>query len=257
MSDLLSEQHDNLLLLTLNRVDKHNAFDDHLLKALQTCLDEAKTNAKIRLVLLKANGRHFSAGADLAWMQRQLALSEEENIADARILARLMASLHHYPKPTLAVVHGRAMGGGAGLVAACDIGMAADNALFCFSEVKLGLTPAVISPYVIKAIGERPALDLFLSAETFDARRAFELGLVQHCVPEHELLAYALRYAEQIATYPPTAVMAAKDLVHHVAGQEINDDLEIECARRIAKQRVSAEAQACMHAFLNKQSRTT
>ncbi len=254
MSDILSELQDNILMVTLNRVTKHNAFDDVFLSDLQLILDNAQHNSDVNIIILKANGRHFSAGADLAWMQRMAQFSEEENIADAQILAKLMFTLHHHPKPTIAMVQGAAMGGGAGLVAACDIAIAATTANFCFSEVKLGLIPAVISPYVIKAIGERATMALFMSAETFDAKRAFELQLVQHCVPEEELLSYTLQYAKQMAQWPAGAVKAAKSLVRQVANQPINAQVQQLTASLIAKQRVSAEGQLGLNAFLNKSS---
>lgn len=254
MSDVLSELQENILLVTLNRVTKHNAFDDILLSDLQLILDNAQHNPDVSIIVLKANGRHFSAGADLAWMQRMAQFSEEENIADATILAKLMYTLHHHPKPTIAMVQGAAIGGGAGLVAACDIAIAASTASFCFSEVKLGLIPAVISPYVIKAIGERATLGLFMSAETFDARRAFELQLVQHCVSEEELSSYTLHYAKQIAQWPAGAVKAAKLLVRQIANQPINDKLQELTASLIAKQRVSLEGQNGLKTFLEKSS---
>ena len=251
MTDILSELQEHVLLITLNRISKHNAFDDTLLITLQKILDNAQDNPDVRVIVLKANGRHFSAGADLAWMQRMAQFSEEENVADARILARAMYTLHQHSKPTIAMVQGAAMGGGAGLVAACDLAIAAFTARFCFSEVKLGLTPAVISPYVIKAIGERAAMGLFMSAETFDAKRALELQLVQHCVPEEELLSYTLNYAQQIAQLPPGAVSAAKSLVRQVAPMPIDEELQQITATLIAKQRASAEGQHGLHTFLN------
>lgn len=252
MSDILTELQEHVLLVTLNRINKHNAFDDVILADLQLLLDEARDNPLVHVIVLKANGRHFSAGADLAWMQRMATFSEEENLADAKVLARLMYTLDQHPKPTIAMVHGAAFGGGAGLVAACDIAIAASTAYFCFSEVKLGLIPAVISPYVIKAIGERAATGLFMSAETFDAKRALELQLVQHCVPEEELLSYTLKYAQQLAQWAPSAVSAAKLLVHKVANMPFNEELQQITAAIIAKQRVSSEGQRSLHAFLTK-----
>ena len=252
MSDVLSELQGHVLLVTLNRVNKHNAFDDILLGDLQRILDHAQDNPQVRVILLKANGHHFSAGADIAWMQRMAQFTEEENLNDAKVLARVMYSLHHSKKPTIAMVHGAAMGGGAGLVAACDIAIASTHAHFCFSEVKLGLIPAVISPYVIKAIGERAAAGLFMSAEPFDAKRALELHLVQHCIIEEELLPFTLHYAHQIAQWPPGAISAAKALVHQVANKPINEELQHQTAALIARQRVSAEGQQGLQAFLNK-----
>lgn len=254
MSDVLSEIQGHVLLITLNRISKHNAFDDNLLTDLQIILDDAQEHPQVRVILLKANGRHFSAGADIAWMQRMAQFSEEENLADAKILARLMYTLYQSKKPTIAMVQGAAMGGGAGLVAACDMAIASSSAQFCFSEVKLGLIPAVISPYVIKAIGERATTSLFMSAETFDAKRALELNLVQHCVQEEELLSFTLHYAQQIAQWSPQPVSAAKSLVRQVATMPINDELQHLTATLIAKQRVSSDGQQGLQAFLNKKN---
>ena len=254
MSDLLSELHDKVFILTLNRITKHNAFDDALLKSLQLTLDGAIADPQVRVIVLRANGKHFSAGADLSWMQRMANYSEEENIADAMVLARLMRTLYDCPKPTIAVVQGSAMGGGAGLVAACDIAIAATNARFCFSEVKLGIIPAVISPYVIKAIGERAAKWLFMTAEIFDAEQAKHLHLVQHCVNGDELWPFALDYAEKITKFAPEAVVDCKALVAKVSGETIDDQLCQETASLIAKKRVSREGQLGLHAFLNKET---
>ena len=252
MSNILSEQKDHVFLITLNRINKHNAFDDVILAELQASLDKAIVDENIRVIVLKANGRHFSAGADLAWMQRMAGYSEEENVEDALKLAQLMSTLHTSPKPTIAMVQGAAMGGGAGLVAACDVAIASDNAQFCFSEVKLGLIPAVISPYVIKAMGARSATELFMSADTFDAERALRLQLIQHCVPQDMLLSFTLDYAKKLASHEPLAVKAAKSLVQQVASKPINHELLQLTARLIAKQRVSPEGQHGMNAFLKK-----
>lgn len=252
MTNVLSEQQDHVCLITLNRIAKHNAFDNVLLAELQVLLDAAEQEPSIHVIILKANGKHFSAGADLAWMQRMATFSEEENIADAKILAQLMYTLHQSKKPTIAMVQGAAMGGGAGLVAACDIAIAAHSASFCFSEVKLGLIPAVISPYVIKAIGARAAASLFISADVVNAKRALELQLIQHCVPEEDLLSYTLAYAHRIAKWPTGAVMTAKSMVHQVAPLPIDETIQHLTATLIAKQRVSAEGQQGMQAFLNK-----
>ena len=252
MTILLSETQHHVHIITLNRTDKHNAFDDQLLTDLQLRLDKAIVDPSIRVIVLRAHGQHFSAGADVAWMQRMITLNETENLADAMILARLMHTLHQCPKPTIAMVQGAAYGGGAGLVAACDIAIATHTARFCFSEVKLGLIPAVISPYVIKAIGERAATWLFMSAEVIDAKQAHALQLVQHCVPENELTTYTLDYAHQLAAQAPEAVRAAKALVRQVVNHPINTELQHMTAALIAKQRVSAEGQHGLHAFLNK-----
>lgn len=256
MSDLLTERHTNVLVLTLNRVDKQNAFDDVLLNTLQLTLNEAINDPMVRVIVLKSNGKHFSAGADVHWMQRMANFSEEENINDAMGLARLMRTLYECPKPVMAVVQGAAFGGGAGLACACDIVIAGNSARFCFSEVKLGLIPAVISPYVVKAIGERAAKWLFMSAEVIDAQTAKQLNLVHYCQEDDTLWPFAFDYAHRIASLAPDAVVACKSLVNTVANQAITDSLIAKTASLIAKKRVSSEGQEGLQAFLNKTSPT-
>lgn len=253
MSDLLYEVQDGICLLTLNRESKQNAFDDQLLIAMQEQFAAANADPKVRVIILKANGKHFSAGADLQWMQRMADYTEEENISDALILAKLMFSIHNSAKPTIAMVQGAAYGGGAGLVAACDIGIAADTAQFCFSEVKLGLIPAVISPYVVQAIGKRAAKALFMTAERFDAERAKALNLIHHTVAEDELFNFTLNYAKLMKQCAPESVMAAKQLAEYVSNKELNEQLIQYTAQLIAQKRVSAEGQKGLHAFLNKE----
>ncbi|MBA2709538.1 MAG: enoyl-CoA hydratase/isomerase family protein [Tatlockia sp.] len=253
MSDLLTELQNRIFIITLNRVSKHNAFDDQLLSSLSKTLDEAIANPKVRVIILKANGPHFCAGADLVWMLRMAEFSEEENQKDAMILAKVMYSLSQSPKPTIAMIQGAAYGGGAGFAAACDIAIASTSAHFCFSEVKVGLIPAVISPYVIKAIGERAAKHLFITAESFDAAEAKQLNLVQHCVSETDLWPFTLSYAEKIAKLAPLAVAACKTLIEDVSGQALSEKLMEYTANVIAKKRVSAEGQHGLKAFLNKE----
>jgi methylglutaconyl-CoA hydratase len=254
MSNIEVDVQNKLLLITFNRIDKHNAFDDYFLKELQAILEAAQEDNRVRVILITANGQHFSAGADLNWMQRMASFSQEENYADAMILAKLMHTLYQSSKPTLACVHGFAIGGGAGLVAACDIAIAAENARFCFSEVKLGLIPAVISPYVIQAIGERAAKAYFMSAETFSANRAQQIGLVHEVVVEETLLSYCLEYATNLAHLAPEAVRAAKKLVCDIANQAISQTLLEKTAALIAQKRVSVEGQKGLQAFLNKET---
>ena len=253
MSDLLAETQDFICILTINRVSKHNAFDNQLLAEMHAQLQTAIKNTKVRTIVLKANGKHFSAGADLAWMQSMAGLSEDENVKDTMILGNLMYELHQCPKPTIAMVQGSAFGGGAGLAAACDIVIAADSARFCFSEVKLGLIPAVISPYVVKALGERIAKMLFMSAEVFNASRALAYNLVQHVVAEEDLHAFTLNYANQIGSNAPEAVLISKQLASYVADKKIDEELVYYTASLIAQKRVSAEGQSGLKAFLNKE----
>lgn len=254
MSDLITEQQGKLFLITMNRVEKHNAFDDSMLAHLQLIIEDARDNPSVGVIIIMANGPHFSAGADVSWMQRMADYNEKENISDAMILAQMMRSLHMCTKPTIAMVQGAAYGGGAGIAAACDIVVAADTAKFCFSEVKFGLIPAVISPYVIKAIGERAACELFMTAQVFSARRAHELNLVQHCVPENDLLTFTLNLAEKIIQNAPLAVRASKALVQQVAGRPIDEDMLTKTATLIAQKRVSAEGQHGLKAFLSKKT---
>ncbi|MFA5959410.1 MAG: enoyl-CoA hydratase-related protein [Tatlockia sp.] len=254
MSDLVMELHNRVLHLRLNRVEKCNAFDDHLLLLLQQGLDEALANPAVRVILLKAAGKHFSAGADIAWMQRMVQLNEAENIEDAMVLARVLFTLQQSTKPTIAMVQGAAFGGGVGLIAACDMAVAAHSARFCFSEIKLGLIPAVISPYVVNAIGARATRHLFMTAEIFDAQTAKNLSLVQHCVADEALYDFTVEQAEKMAHLPPKALTACKRLVDEVANQPLDEKLLRYTATCIAKQRVSAEGQKGLQAFLNKES---
>lgn len=252
MSDLLTEVQDKLCLLTLNRVHKSNAFDNKLLSQLHQELEAAIAHPQVRVILIKAHGTHFSAGADIAWMHSMAQLSEAENLKDAEVLGNLMYRLYHSPKPTIAMVQGAAFGGGAGLVAACDLAVAAPCARFCFSEVQLGLIPAVISPYVVEAIGAKNAAMLFMSAEIFNAERAQTLGLVQHCVEEDKLADFTYNYANKIAHNAPGAVQLAKQLVRQVKAKPIDKELMQHTVSLIAKQRVSAEGQKGLAAFLTK-----
>jgi len=254
MSDLLYETQDSIGLLTINRDHKRNAFDNYLLTEMNHYLEQAKNDTAVRVIILKANGDHFSAGADLSWMKSMANFNEEENLKDALILGNLMYNLYHCPKPTLAMVQGSAFGGGAGLVAACSIAVASTSARFCFSEVKLGLIPAVISPYVVKAIGERNAQTLFMSAEVFEAQRALSMHLIQHCVSDDHLSEFTLSYAMQISNNAPKAVQQSLQLARHVANKIINEELVHYTASLIAQKRISVEGQHGLNAFLNKET---
>lgn len=252
MNSILTEHETGVFIITLNRPEKHNAFDDMLLKELQQAIEEGIQHSTARAIVIKANGKHFCAGADAAWMKKMANYTEEENLNDALTLANVMHQIYTASKPVIAVVHGSAYGGGAGIVAACDIAIAATSARFCFSEVKLGLIPAVISPYVVKAIGERASKWLFMSADPIDALRAQALGLIQHCVGDPEIEAYALSYAHRLCEHAPQAVCESKALVDHVCGKNIDRSLIQRTASWIAQKRVSKEAQVGLQAFLNK-----
>lgn len=241
---------DQVGVITLNRPEKHNAFDAEIIDALIEKIEHAN-QLDIRALVLRTEGKHFSAGADLGWMKSMANNSYEENIADSNQLAKLMAVLADSPHPTLCVVQGAAFGGALGLIACCDIALASPKAKFCLSEVKLGLIPAVISPYVIKAIGERAARRYFLTAEVFDAEQAHKLGLIHQISDELDTLLTSL--LATLTVNGPQAVKAAKQLINEVSGQTINAELRALTAERIAKIRVSDEGQAGLSAFFAKQ----
>jgi methylglutaconyl-CoA hydratase len=243
---------DAVARITLDRPEVHNAFDDRLIARLTETLEALAADPSVRVVVLAAAGKSFSAGADLAWMQRMAAYGEAENLADARRLAHLMATLNRLAKPTLALVQGPAIGGGVGLVACCDMAVAARSAFFQLSEVRLGLTPAVISPYVVEAIGARAARRYLLTAERFDADEAWRLGLVHQVVPDGELEPAGAALIGALAAGGPEAKKAAKDLIFAVGGRPIDAALIEDTAGRIARQRAGAEGRDGVAAFLDK-----
>lgn len=237
--------------VTMDRPDRHNAFDEHVIADLTAAFDRLGRDDAVRAVVLRATGKSFSAGADLDWMRRMAAYDEAANLADAKALAGLMRTIDTLPKPTLALVQGAAYGGGVGLVACCDIAIATEAASFSLSEVKLGLIPAVISPYVVRAIGARAARRYFLTAERFDAVEARRLGLVHELVASDGLEEAGRQVLSALRGNGPAAVRAAKDLVAAVDGRapaEVEDD----CARRIAAIRASEEGREGITAFLEK-----
>jgi methylglutaconyl-CoA hydratase len=251
-SRLLIQMEAGVARLTLNRPDVHNAFDDELIHELSAVLARMESDDNVRIVVLAANGRNFSAGADLQWMRRTASYTEEQNFEDSLRLAEMMRRLDALGKPTIARVHGSVLGGGVGLVACCDIAIAGEEAKFCFSEVRLGLIPAVISPYIVAAIGARQARRYFLTAETFSSAEALRIGLVHQVVPENELDETVDHIAQSLSHAGPTALSAAKRWIAEVSGKPINDELARATARRIAALRASPEAQDGMQAFLEK-----
>jgi len=248
----VSMQASGVATLTMNRAEIHNAFDDHLIVELTHKLRELDHDSTVHVVILAAAGKSFSAGADLNWMKRMAGYSEAENLRDAVALANLMRTLNAMAKPTIARVQGAAFGGGVGLVACCDIAVGSSAAVFCLSEVRLGLIPAVISPYVIAAIGERIARRYFLTAERFDAAEALRIGLLHSVVPEAQLDAALAALAAELLKGGPKAIAAAKDLIAHVANRPIDQHLAEETAARIARIRVTPEGQEGIAAFLEK-----
>ncbi len=236
----------------MNRPDVHNAFDDVLIADLTAELRRLDQSQEVRVIVLAANGKSFSAGADLNWMKRMAQYSEAENLHDAMALATLMRTLHGVHKPTVARVQGAAFGGGVGLVACCDIAIAADEALFSLSEVRLGMIPSVISPYVVAAIGERAAHRYFLTAERFGAEEAKRIGLVHEVVTADKLDEAVGNMADHLLKGGPKALAAAKKLIADVSRDPLDDSLTEETARRIAAIRVGAEGREGIAAFLEK-----
>lgn len=256
MSDnfvLLEKNADGVAQLIINRPEVHNAFDDNVIEQLISKLEACDEDSEIRVLVLRSNGKNFSAGADLAWMKRMAQNSHEENIQDAGRLARLMEVLNNLSKPTIGLVQGAAYGGAVGLAACCDIVIAAESSQFCLSEVKIGLIPAVISPYVVRAIGERQSRRYFVTAEVFDARTAQQFGLVHEVVATPELLDDACkRFIKQLRLNSPQAMHAAKALIFAVSSKVIEPEVINDTARRIADIRVSEEGQEGLGAFLQK-----
>lgn len=243
---------DGVARVTLTRVHVHNAFNDLMIAELTRSLAGLESDRRVRVVVLAAQGGSFSAGADLTWMKRMAEYGEAENLEDARALAQLMRRLNELSKPTLALVQGPAFGGGVGLVACCDIAIAAESASFCLSEVRLGLIPAAISPYVIAAMGERAARRYFLSAERFSAAEAQRLGLVHEVLPDEQLEARGQHLAKALLAGGPRALQAAKKLISDVGRRPPDEDLVEDTARRIAGLRSGKEAREGIAAFLEK-----
>ena len=255
MSETLQKQRDaGVLRLRLDRPSLHNAFDTTLIATLTQALEEAGADAFVRVVVLEGSGASFSAGADLNWMRGMASASEAENRVDALALARLMRTLDELPKPTIARVHGAAFGGGVGLVACCDIAIGVPEAKFGLTESKLGLLPAVISPYVIAAIGARQARRWFATAEIFDAATALQIGLLHQMVAAEQLDAAVQRQVELLLKAGPIATATAKSLVRQVAASSDRDALDTGNAELIARLRVSAEGQEGLAAFLEKRT---
>ena len=253
MSDSLLLQRDGAVArLRLNRPDLHNAFDAGLIAELTVALERLGSDGGVRVVVLEGAGASFSAGADLNWMRGMAAAGEAENRADALALARLMRTLDELPKPTIARVHGAAFGGGVGLVACCDIAIGVPEAKFGLTESKLGLLPAVISPYVIAAIGARQARRWFATAEIFDASEAQRIGLLHDVVNPTALDTTVQRQVELLLKAGPVAAASAKSLVRRVCAGGDGAALDAANADLIAKLRVSAEGQEGLGAFLDK-----
>jgi len=238
----------------MNRPEVFNAFNETLIQDLSDACAALEADTSVRVVVLAGRGKHFSAGADLNWMKRAAAHGHEENLADARRFAGMLRALSDLSKPTIARVQGAALGGGTGLAAACDMAIAAEDAAFSTSEVKFGIIPSVISPYVLRAIGPRHALRYFQTAERINAQRALAIGLVGEVVAVDALDEAISTLAKTLIVGAPQAQKAAKDLIAAVAGRPIDDVISEETAQRIARQRATDEARDGISAFLEKRS---
>jgi methylglutaconyl-CoA hydratase len=248
--EIVQQQH--LATIWLNRPDVRNAFDEHSIAELTSALRALEQDRAVRVIVLAARGTAFSAGADLNWMKRVAGYTEEQNRADAQALAEMLHTIYESSKPTIARVHGDCYAGGNGLVAACDIAIAADNVTFCLTEVRLGLIPATIGPYVIRAMGERAAHRYFLTAERFDASEAYRMGYVHQVVPADALDEAVTRMTHHLLAGSPHAIDESKRLIREIAGVTIDHDLIVDTARRIGEVRVAPDGREGVAAFLEK-----
>ncbi|MFZ9572636.1 MAG: enoyl-CoA hydratase/isomerase family protein [Limnohabitans sp.] len=253
MSDHLLQGTDHgVHTITLNPPDIRNAFDDMLIGEIHEAFDAVSRRTDVRCVVLAANGPAFCAGGDLHWMRRMADYTREQNLADAGGLAAMLRAIDQCPHPTLARVQGDVFAGGLGLVSACDMAVCADSATFCLSEVRIGLIPATISPYVVRAIGARASRRYFLTAERFSAAEAHRIGLVHESVPMEQLDATVQALIKILLANSPMAVQDAKRLVDSVAGQDINEALIAQTVAGIADSRASADGKEGVQAFLDK-----
>lgn len=251
-SVLLEINDQGVATVTLNRPNVHNAFDHQLINQLTLIFQSLESNHSIRAMVLAANGKSFSAGADINWMQRMASYTYQENLADANALANMLLLLNTLKVPTIARVQGAAFGGAIGLIACCDMAIGSKLSKFCLSEVKLGLIPATISTYVIEAIGARQARRYFSTAEVFSARRARRIGLLNEVVAEEELDRTIENIVEHILKNSPLAITAAKQLIQEVQHLNKSEDIISITSEKIAKIRVSEQGQEGLNAFLQK-----
>ncbi len=244
----------NIATIWMNRPDVFNAFNECLISEIQSVCQVLNQDEQVRVVVLAGRGKHFSAGADLNWMKRTSVYNFDQNLADARKFAEMLFALANLSKPTVARVHGAALGGGTGLAAACDIVVASSDSQFATSEAKFGIIPSVISPYVIRAIGARQALRYFQTAERFGAEKAKELGLVHEVVDVALLDIELSRITQNLMVGGPNAQQAAKKLINSIDGREIDMTVVEETAQRIALQRSTDEAKEGICSFLEKRT---
>jgi methylglutaconyl-CoA hydratase len=241
-----------VVTLWLNRLQKNNAFNAEMIRELVLAVDFLNADPSIRIMVLRGRGKHFCAGADLGWMQQSAALDYNSNLNEARELAELMYSLYHLKVPTLAVVQGAAFGGALGLISCCDMAIGARDAQFSLSEVRIGLAPAVISPFVVQAVGQRAARRYALTAERFDGERAQQIGLLAECYAPEALDAEVDRWVANMLLNSPLAMQTCKQLLHEVGAGVLTPALRSYTENTIARIRFGAEGQEGLNAFLNK-----
>jgi len=245
---------DHIATILLNRPEKRNAMHGPLIKEMIQALENLMTDSAVQVLVIRGTGEHFCAGADIGWMKQIAAGSYSDNYDDAQLLADFLYNLYHFPKPTVALVHGATMGGGLGIVAACDIAFAAKNASFGFSEVKVGIAPCIISPYVLAAIGERQAHYYFLTGERFNAEEAQRIGFVHRVVENEVLLSTGIALAKTLQKNGPHALTAVKQLIRQVAKEKITEELTQKTAEYLANLRSSPEGEEGLRAFLEKRT---
>ena len=252
MSALIVSIQGHVARITLNRPDVRNAFNDEVIAELTQAFTQVGQDPQVRAVVLAADGPAFCAGADLNWMRRMADYTRAENLADAGALAEMLRTIHSCLKPTIARVQGDVFAGGVGLVAACDMAVSVDTATYCLSEVKLGLIPATISPYVIRAMGARAAQRYFLTAERFSAAEAHRIGMVHEVVTADQLDAKVAELTQALVSASPNAVRSCKMLVNEVAGRDIDAVLIAKTVEGIADIRSSTEGKEGVQSFLQK-----
>jgi methylglutaconyl-CoA hydratase len=251
-STLEIETVDGVATVWMNRPERHNAFDETLIRDVHDAFVRLDAEAAVRVIVLAGRGRSFSAGADLGWMRRAAAYSVDENLRDARALAAMLRAIDRARKPTIARIHGAALGGGAGLACACSIAVASTDASFATTEVRFGIVPATIGPYVVRAIGERAASRYFVTAERFDAHEAKRIGIVHDVCAPDALDARVRAFIDSVLAGGPLAQAAAKDLIRSIVHRPIDDAVIEDTAQCIAVLRATPEAKEGIGAFLDK-----
>jgi methylglutaconyl-CoA hydratase len=249
---ILTKNVDGTFIITLNRPEKYNAMHGPFVHELIDAINTHASNKEIRVLIINANGKHFCAGGDIEWMQKMGECDLRENVEDARALADLLYQLYSFPTPTIALAHGLVLGGGLGLLAACDMAIATDDAEFQMPEVKIGVTPSMISPYVISCIGEKQTLFYALTGIRFDASRALAIGLIQQMTETSSLLAKGMMIADTLLQNSQSALVSAKALVRRVASEKITQALSNETATHLANLRRTSDAQKGLLAFIEK-----